>query len=323
MTFGRSLSRAAVLAALVVACVPTGGGAQAPPAIIRLGTVVADEITPILYAQHAGLYARAGLDVQITAVASGAAVTAAVLSGSYEIGKSSLPALMNAYLRGLPVAIIAPGGVYDPHAPYEELIVATESPIRGPRDLEGKTVGVPSLHDLNELAVDGWVEAAGGDYQTIKYVELPNSAAGVAVAEHRVDAANVSNPPLAAALRTGRVRVAGHPWDAIGPSFLISVWFTTKEWAASHPDQVRAFARTTEEAGAYTNTHHAETAPVVADYTKIPLSYFTGGMTRTVSGTTLRVDQIQPVIDLSAKYKFIPRSIPARELLAATSGHGA
>lgn len=316
MTFRRSLVRAAALAVLVTACVPTGSAAQPALTTIRLGTVVADEITPILYAQHAGLYTRAGLDVQVTAVASGAAVTAAVLSGAYDIGKSSLPALMNAYLRGLPVAIIAPGGVYDPRAPYEELIVASDSPIRGPRDLEGKTVGVPSLHDLNELAVDGWVEAAGGDYHTIKYVELPNSAAGVAVAEHRVDAANVSNPPLAEALRTGRVRVAGHPWDAIGPSFLISVWFTTKDWAAKHPDQVRAFARTTQDAGAYTNAHHAETAPVVAEFTKIPLSLFTDGMTRTVSGTTLRLEQIQPVIDLSAKYKFIPRAIPARELIA-------
>ena len=77
------------------------------------------------------------------------------------------------------------------------------------------------------------------------------------------------------------------------------------------------FARVLAESTAYTNAHHAETAPIVADFTKIPLALFEGGMTRTISVTSLRLDTIQPLIDASAKYKFIPRTFSARDMVYA------
>jgi hypothetical protein len=53
---------------------------------------------------------------------------------------------------------------------------------------------------------------------------------------------------------------------------------------------------------------------LVADLTKIPIAVI-NKMPRSVSSTALHLSDIQPLIDGSAKYKLIPQSFPARDLL--------
>jgi NitT/TauT family transport system substrate-binding protein len=287
--------------------------AQAP-ASVKVGSTLADDTVPVVVAQRNGYFARNGLDVQLMPATSGAAVTAAVLSGAYEFGKSSLVALLAAHLRGLPVTIIAADAVNDPRAPYGAICVAPDSAIATGKDFAGKTVAVPSLNDLNSIAISSWIDKHGGDSAAVKFVEIPNSASAIAVAEHRVDAAGIQQPALADAVATGKVKTLGYQYDAISPDFYITVFFTTTDYAAKHPEIVRGFARAIADAAAYQNTHHAETAPLAAELTKIPLP-IVEKMTRVVIGTQLRAAEIQPMIDAAVKYKMIPRAFPARELI--------
>jgi hypothetical protein len=68
------------------------------------------------------------------------------------------------------------------------------------------------------------------------------------------------------------------------------------------------------EAATYVNGHHAETAPLVAEITKIDLSVVQK-MYRTLAGTSLDLALFQPLIDAAAKYGLIAHPFPARELL--------
>ena len=313
-----TLRRAAVLELLGVCGCVAGtsavGGAQAAPVHVRVGTTLADDIQSVLYAQRSGAYRRAGIDVEMIAAVNGAAITAAVLSGAFDVGKSSLVALMSAHLHGLPVTILAPAAVYDARAPFSQLAVAVDSPAKTAKDLNGKLIGVPSLNDLNTVAISAWMDANGGDSTTVKFVELPNSAAAIAVAEHRVEAAGLTHPWLADGLETGKVRVLGDDYSAIGNGFYISVWFTTTDYAAKNPDVVKAFTRITLETALFTNGHHADTAAMVAEMTKIPLATVQK-MPRVTMGTSVRAAAVQPMVDVAFKYKKIPRAFPARELV--------
>src|ERR1700720_4301689 len=97
-----------LMLALGLAGVPAS--AQQPQlTVIHVGGVFSDDMTPVFYAQKAGLFRKEGLDVQLVPSTSGPAMTAAVLSGTYEFGKSSLLAAVNAHLRGLPLSVIAAG----------------------------------------------------------------------------------------------------------------------------------------------------------------------------------------------------------------------
>src|ERR1700678_920343 len=133
-----------VLAAIAVLLLAAGAArtAVAAPALhtVRIETIATDDATPILYAQHAGLFAKAGLDVQIDKAGSGAAIAAAVLAGSFDIGLSNLVTLMSAHVRGVAFTLLAPAGTYYSKTPFSELVVTHDSTASNGKDLDGKTI---------------------------------------------------------------------------------------------------------------------------------------------------------------------------------------
>ncbi len=300
------------------------GAASAPkplqPAVtIRVGLVPNDDAaTPLLYAQSVGLFAKAGIDLQVEPQTSGAAVTAAVMSGTFDIGKSSVVPLINAHAHGLPVEIVAPASVWNGKSEFAALLVPVNSPVHTGKDLEGKLIGVQSLNDMNEIATNAWVALHGGDPSTLRYVELPMSAAANAITSQRIDAAAFVEPELANALASGKLRALPGAFGALAPQYLFAAWFSTKTWVHDHPDAARAFAQIVTTAAAYTNAHHDETAAMVAQFTSIPLPVVQE-MTRTPSGTKLDADQLQPIIDAAVKYKVLPHGFAAAEMIGSSA----
>lgn len=126
-------------------------------ATVSIVSTIDDTVTPVLYAVRAGLFEQAGLNVTLERLGSGTAITSAVLAGAYNIGKSSVLPLFHAHLKGLPVAILAPAGVYDAAEPFALMLVARDSPVTGAKDLNGKIVGTPALDDLDDLSTVAWV----------------------------------------------------------------------------------------------------------------------------------------------------------------------
>jgi NitT/TauT family transport system substrate-binding protein len=314
----RSIASAAACAMLLSALSSTPVAAQPALVTLRVAGVQTDDITPLVYGIRTGMFARAGLDVQSMSTNSGSATAAAVLSGTYEVGKSSLLPLMNAHLRNLPLVVIAAGVVHDTRNPFAKLVVATNSRYKTGKDFDGKTIAVSALNDLSTASLDTWLEKNGGDAHAVHYVELPVSSMLTAVVEHRVDAAFMLYPPLAEALSSGKVRAVCAPYDAIASFFVLSGWFTSTEYAAKHPDIIRKFVRVMYEAANYTNRHPAETAPMMSDLTKVSMDIYRS-MPRVEAATSTNPNDWQPLIDAAAKYGVIPRSFPAKEFIWSTS----
>src|SRR6202041_1670899 len=109
----------------------------------------------------------------------------AIMSGTYEIGKGSAIGILNAYLKGLPIRIIGNGPIWDERTSFSMMIVAADSTAKTGADFNGKTLCSSSLGDMNELAMNGWIDQNGGDSKTIRWIEVPNSAAATAIADHR------------------------------------------------------------------------------------------------------------------------------------------
>lgn len=296
------------------------GAAQDAPTVVRVGFTTDDDVTPLIWAQRTKMFERAGIDVQISRTSSGAAVTAGVLAGSYDVGKAAVINLINAHLKGLPVTIIAAGNLYATKTPYTAIIVPKDSTITSGKDFNGKIVASAALRDMASLAISAWVDQRGGDSKTLQFIEIPMSAAGVALAEHRIVAASVTEPYLDAAIASDKVRVLGSGYAAISPRFLISAWFATPDWVAKHPDAAKKFARVFSESAAYINTHQAVTAPVMSEFTGIPLDIYQKLTQRAYIATSLNASDIQPLIDVAAKYGFAERSFPAQELFEPSFG---
>ena len=273
-----------------------------------------DELSPLLYAVHAGLFRKVGLDVQVQAATSGAAIAAAIIGGSFDIGSVSMMAQITGHVRGVPFTMIAPSLLYVSDQPSTLMLVRNDSPIKSVRDLAGKTIASGAIRDVGWLAAHAWADANGVDSTTLKFVELPMASSAAALEYKRIDAVGLINPSLAEALATNEFRSIGKPFDGIAKRWLIASYCCTNEYATKNPSVVSRFASVMSAAVRYANKHKSETAPLIAAFAGIELSHVLT-MKRALCSDSLDSRDIQPVINVAAKYGAIDRTFPAQELI--------
>lgn len=283
---------------------------------LTIAAVGNDSTTSALYAVTSGMFRKAGLGVNLVPMTSGGAVAAAVAGGAIQIGHSSLMSLIEAHARGVPFTLVAPSGMIDPSdAQSVQLIVRAESPVRGARDLDGKTFGVPALKDFDAIATRAWMDRTGGDSSTVKFVELPPSASLAALVEGRIDATSLATPFLTQALDSGKVRAVGNAFSAVSPRYMELAWFTASDYADQNRETIRRFAAVMRDAAAYCNAHQAQTAGMIAAFTKIDAGVVRR-MPRMKFAPYLDAAMIQPLIDVAAQYGAIGKAFRAEELIS-------
>lgn len=303
--------------ALAAALLLTGALAAAQPApltTIHVGATPIDSLAPVLYAMRSGLFEKAGLKLELTMMTSGNVVTEAVAGGALDLGLSSLVALIQGHLRGIPLTIVAPGGLWV-DSNVAGLVVATASPLRTAKDFNGKTLCTPSLQSLDTVAMDAWLDQNGGDSKTVHFFELPALSAPAALEAGRVDGAILNNPAFSAALEGGKNRAVARIYNAIAKQFLLGVWFTTTGYVEKNRSAAERFSRVVAEAAVYTRAHPEATTDDIVQITKLDRN-LVARMPRTMVGTTISAADIQPVIDSAAKYKFITKGFSATELIS-------
>jgi NitT/TauT family transport system substrate-binding protein len=303
----------AVAVALAVASLAGAASAQTLEAL-KISTAPGDIGAQCWYAQELGYFKQEGLSVEITPIPNGAASSAAVASGAIEIGFSNAISLATGYEKGIPFALIAPGNMSVARAPSAGLLsVNADSPIRGAKDLENKTVAVGGIANITYLAARNWIDAHGGDSRSVHFLELPLPQQPAAVRSNRVDAASLDS--LGFASPGTPLRMLGATFDSASPNFAVSYWFTTPAWIAAHGPILKKFLTAIGKASAWANAHTRESADIVAKYMGVDPQTVRQS-TRVVYGTNLNVAQLQPNIDIAAKYGTLKTKIDASELIS-------
>jgi len=303
-------------AAAAIAALPAGGHAQTAPApvTLTLGLVPSDPDTPIVYGEKAGIFAKYGLNLQLTRVTSAPTIISAMLAGTLDFGKSSITTLLDAHEKGLPITLVAGTVVQNPKAEVGAFLLRKDSPIRTGADFNNQIVGLGALGGIGHIAILKWIDEHGGDWKSVKFVEVSFGLAAAAVERGYVVASECVEPMVSAALETGKIRLGARMYDALGSDVLIGVWATTKEFSAKHPELIHAFARAWRESATYTNAHHSQTVDMMAEFTGISAAVV-AKMPRTTAGPTIVPSQIQPVIEASVKYGALNHRFPADDLI--------
>jgi ABC-type nitrate/sulfonate/bicarbonate transport system substrate-binding protein len=148
----------------------------------------------------------------------------------------------------------------------------------------------------------------------MKFIELPGAAVPLAVEQGRVDAGVTEEPYLTESIRTGKVRLLLDMLDGYPHPVLESVFFATRDYVTQHREAVRLFTQVVADAARYTNTHEAETVPLFVALSGMD-PRLASQMHHTYTPPSFDASEIQPVIDLAAKYKTIPKAFDARELI--------
>jgi NitT/TauT family transport system substrate-binding protein len=292
-----------------------GPGRAQTLAPLRVATTPIENGAEVYYAKDMGFFAKQGLDVDIQGIQSGSAVAGAVASNAVDVGFASLVPLAIAHSKKIPFVLIAPGAVWTQAAKNSGLFVASGSPIRSGKDLNGKVLSTAGLGTLTEYAARAWIDGTGGDASTVKFLEMGYSAMPDALAGGRVDGSLINEPYFQVAEKAGKL--IGYPYDYVAKEFLIAGWFTTSQWATDHPDLVARFAAAMRETAAWANQpqNQAKSAEILEKYTHIDPAV-AATMIRVRFGDRLSAAAIQPQVDISAKYAGFP-TFPAQEIIVA------
>lgn len=288
-----------------------------PLPTVRVAYIPFEGAAQVLYAQEQGYFAKEGLNVELQPNPYGAAIAAGVASSAADIGFSSIVTLAIAHRKQIPFVIVAPAVLaVAPNSPQSGgLLVAATSSIRSGKDLNGKTLCTAGLGTLVEFAPRVWIDANGGDSSTVKFIEVPFSGIGAAIAAGRCDGGYVSEPYYTPAKR--QTRVLAWTLDAISKNYLAAAWFTTSTWARDHADAVRRFDAAMRDAAAWANAKpHAVDPILVKDFKVDPSTV--GSEVRDVFAERLTPELLQPSIDVTARYMQFP-TFPANELIATPS----
>ena len=308
------IARFTILAAVLSLLAAASVGAQST-ATIRLATLPGDTGAEPFYAQDLGFFKAEGLDVEVQTLANGAAIIPGVLSGTIDVGFSNIFSLAQAHERGLPVELLFPGSMYDGRHPATRLVVNKDSSIRTARDLEGKTISVPGVGTLTQLAPYAWVDRAGGNAASLHFVELPSSEMFIALQNHRVDAAEVAEPWIAE--HTADVRVLAPGLDGVAQQFVSGGFFTSRQWAAANPSVVVRLQNALKRAAIWANSHQRESALILTKYAKVDPNLI-DRMVRTPYAQSVVLPQMQIEIDVAAQYHYLDHSFPISDMLSPT-----
>ncbi len=297
-------------AGLAAAAAPRAVFAANDP--LHIASIPLDAGAEAYYAYDMGYFRDAGIEATVDSMASGAAILPAVTSGAVDVGFSNLISIAVAYKHNVPLTLLAPGSLYTASIPTSVLMVPANSPAKTARDLNGKTLAVNGLKTITQYAPELWIDKNGGDSTSVKFVEMTFPQIVEALGTNRIDAAIVADPFIAQAKPAARI--LADAYDAIGSRYIIGCWFSTTQWAQTHSALAGRFAQAIARTAQWANTHKPASGAILAKYSK---------MDPAVAATMLRVDyaprfvksDMQPVIDLVARYGGLPATFPADELI--------
>ena len=301
----------ALTGAAMAARAVSAGAATSPT--IRAGTGAVEEFALPFYAIQKGFFRDAGLNVELNMFNGGGLVTQAVLGGALDFGVTNSGSMSSAHVRNLPIYLLAPGGLYSANAPIAHFIVAKTSPINDAPGLTGKIIGVTTLNDMVQAAAMAWIDKHGGDSHSAHWFELTSSEMAPAIAVGRLDAAVIVEPAY-----TGirdQVKTIGLPYEAVngGKPFQTTGVIGNKTWVDQNPDLAKRVTQVMLHTADWANKNPAEEATLLAQLTKIDAAKI-ASIPRITYATKNDSGLVQPVIDVIARYGFIPKSFPAADL---------
>jgi NitT/TauT family transport system substrate-binding protein len=237
---------------------------------INVGDVEGSPAAFLTFGVQKGFFTAHGLDVKVVPQQGGAAIVPGLVSGNLQIGGSNVVSILLARGRNLPVKIIAPGTSVgtDPATDFSAVVVAGNSPIQSGRDLAGKTIGVNTLKNVNDVVIKSYLEAQGADASTVKFSEMPFPAMLAAVRQGRVDAALVIEPFATTAQNQG-ARVLFRPYVEAKPNLAIGTYSATQQYIQQNPDTVKAFQQGLADTAKYVGEHPDEFRSALTTIAKV------------------------------------------------------
>ena len=312
-----TLSVAASLSLLLTGCGSSGGPGSSPSSganpsggvqSVTVGTSPAILNVSLYYASQSGIFGKNGLDVTPKVLASGEEAIPLLLNGQIQFAASDPVGVITAISKNLPVVFVAAAG-YPPTDPSKDIIGLLVKPsIKSAADLNGKTIAVNALGGNLELAAMAAIDQAGGDSSSMKFVVMALPAMNAAVQSGTVAAAVDSEPFVTSGKQAGLSNLL--PITATSePGIPTVVYMTSKSYASSHGDVVKAFLKSLNAANTDLAQDPAKVRSVAVTSTGAPAALLANINLPLFKSATLTLDSLNRLQDLMIKYKLLTKKL--------------
>ena len=283
---------------------------------VKIGVIPVADFAPVYIAADRGFFEDEGINVEIQVMQNAAAIAPAVVNGQLQFGTSAQTPFITAAEKTLPLMAVANSAntALDAEEDVSALMVAENSDIERPRDLEGKVVAVNALNSIIHVAAKAVVEEDGGDPDKVEFVAMPLPDMAQAVTSGQVDAASVVEPFVALSEAQGNVAIARPYTTAFTPGATYALVFTAQPFIDANPELVRKFVAALDRGSAVAQSDPDAVREVLIEY---------GGLDPEVAekmrlpeyGPTLSPTAINEAADLMMDLGFLPGPVDGEELV--------
>lgn len=267
MDFVRRMQISAAAAALAIAL-----PAHADPFQLKIACTATSDCASAMVARDQGIFAKHGLDAEVTLIAINTNIPPAIVSDSIQIGGPTVPVFLQAVDGGLDLVAVEGASVMDPVSDGAVAAVARNGvTIKEAKDFVGKKVGAPGIGAFLHVLFRKWLIDKGVDPKSVNFVEVTFPTMSDALKSGAVDAVLTGEPFITRMKNAGTGEVAVRYLQELGRNDPILFYAATRAFAEQHPDVIKAFRDSIEEAAAIVNSDRDKATESIAKFTKMPI----------------------------------------------------
>jgi NitT/TauT family transport system substrate-binding protein len=262
--------RADCVAMAVALC--AAGGAAADGVKLHIACTATTDCASAMVAHDEGIFAKHGLDVDMTLIGINTNIPPAIVSNSIQVGGPTETVFLQAVDGGLDLVAIDGASVMDPVANGLIAAVARNGvAIKDAKDFVGKKVGAPGIGAFLHVLFRKWLIEKGVDPRSVNFVEVTFPTMSDALKSGAVDAVLTAEPFISRMQAAGTGTVAVRYASELGRTDPIISYVTTRSFAEQNPDVVKAFRASIEEAAAIVNADREKASVAIAKFTHLPI----------------------------------------------------
>jgi NitT/TauT family transport system substrate-binding protein len=242
--------------------------AAADPIKIKIACTATSDCASAMIATYDGVFAKHGIDADMTLIGINTNIPPAIASDSIQIGGPTSTVFLQAVDGGLDLVAISGASVLDP--PTAAQIAVVQKPgltLSKPADFVGKKIGVPGIGAFLHVLFRKWLIEGGVDPTKVNYVEVTFPTQNDALKSGAVDAVLTTEPFVSRIVAAQNGTVAARYAADLHRADPVIEYVATRDWADKHPEAVKAFREAIQETAKIANADHGKVAEAQSRFT--------------------------------------------------------
>jgi len=240
--------------------------AMAEPAKVAIGYPPATDFLAVYVAKEKGFFAKHNIDATPTKLPVVTNIPSAVVSGSIQIGMTTVPVLLQAVDGGLDFVLIAGAAHHTKASPFISLLARKDVKIEKPADIAGKKVGVPGINSVIDVVLRKWLINNKVPVDQVKIIEAPLPQLPDLLKGGTLDLVAIVEPLRTRIIAGDIGYVAAEYFGEVDSDVLVSAWMTTGDWAKKNPQVVKDFRAAIDEGLAFIKSNPDDAKEIEKKY---------------------------------------------------------